>query len=149
MKQSFGRIPFRKDYPKCPSRRSKSQPVGVIRTTPTTRRTIVAAAFRASVSIGRRVSSYTYPQFIDYFQEILTICVLTYNIAVVQMASRKRSRIARQKPSGPLQDAANRSRTLGTGPDRFGDSRRAVSMILASWALQELVAQRASEGTHA
>jgi hypothetical protein len=49
MKQSFGRIPFRKGYPKCPSHRSKSQPVGVIRTTSTTRRTIVAAAFRACV----------------------------------------------------------------------------------------------------
>ena len=62
MKQSFGRIPFRTGHPKCPPRRSKRQPVGVVRTTSTTRRIIVAAAFPASVSIGWRISSYTYPQ---------------------------------------------------------------------------------------
>jgi hypothetical protein len=88
------------------------------------------------------------PHHIRLFQEMLTTCVQTYIIPVVQMASRNKSRIARQKPSGPVQGATNRSKTLGTGPDRLGESRRAVSMILASWALQELIAQRASEGTH-
>jgi hypothetical protein len=149
MKQSFDRIPFRTGYPKCPSRRSKSQPVGAVRTTSTTRRIMVATAFRASVSIGRRGSSYMYPHLICDFQEMLTICVQMYNIAVVQMASRKKGRIARQKTSGPLQGVANHSKTLRIGPDRLGDSRRAVSMILASWALQELIAQRAPEASHA
>jgi hypothetical protein len=72
MKQSFDRIPFRTGYPKCPSRRSKSQPVGVVRTTSTTRRIIVATAFRASVSNGPYTSSYMYPHFISYSQEVLT-----------------------------------------------------------------------------
>jgi hypothetical protein len=113
MKQSFGRIPFRKGYPKCPSRRSKSQPVGVIRTTSTTRRTIVAAAFRASVSIGRLVSSYTYPQFIDHFQKKMIECVpgsyrCQHGIEVVEVLSAPleslcgRRRTARPASAWPL-----------------------------------------------
>jgi hypothetical protein len=93
--------------------------------------------------------SYSYPHTINVFQEVLIICGRVYNIAIVQMAPRKkRGRTGSQKSSGPNQGIADRSKRPDSDLDRLGESRQAVNMILASWALRELIAQRALEETH-
>jgi hypothetical protein len=62
---------------------------------------------------------------------------------------KKRGRTGSQKSSSPNQAIADRSKRPDSDLDRLGEWRQAVNMILASWALQELIAQRALEETHA
>jgi hypothetical protein len=63
------------------------------------------------------------------------------------MAARNRDMRAR-KPTGT--ESADQARRGAGHRDvaRLGDARRAVHQLLASWALQHLAAQRASEVKH-
>lgn len=67
------------------------------------------------------------------------------------MAQRSQHKKA-PRPEGPstkpgtAEGATIRSRD--PGPDRLGEARRAANSILASWALEELVAKRTSKRTH-
>jgi hypothetical protein len=91
-----------------------------------------------------------YPYIISFTQEILTGCVQKYNLAIVHMAPGKRARTGSRKSQSPNQGIGERSkRSEKGGYDRLGETRQAVGVILASWALHELIAQRALEDSHA
>ena len=93
---------------------------------------------------------YLHPHITSIFQEILTRCVQKYNLAVVHMAPGKRARTGSRKSQSPNQGIGGRSpRVEKSVADRLGESRQAVGVILASWALYELIAQRALEENHA
>jgi hypothetical protein len=64
------------------------------------------------------------------------------------MTAAKRSKRCSHKRQTGRRRVAGGSPRASRGHDRLGDARQKARNIIASWALQTLVAQRASEVTH-
>jgi len=66
---------------------------------------------------------------------------------LIQMAPRSSRPKVNRKSPGLTHGAAEPRTQQGHGPNQLGETKQAADNIIASWALQEFVAQRALEGT--